>query len=96
MLTKMRDADWITVLGVFEAVPRGAVGLIGGLAAGTIIGAAVNSRRAAILSSGVQAHSLPHYGVGLLRVARHAKRHAALVFHCTRRRPTFRCARLVI
>ena len=43
----------------------------------------------------LHSQSPPHSGVGLLSVAGHAKRQATLVFHCTRRRPTFRCAKLV-
>ena len=38
--------------------------------------------RKADVSVGVQAQALPHPGVGLLRVAGHAGRQAALVFHC--------------
>ena len=51
---------------------------------GDVQRASRDDRDQAVLSRRVQAHALPHPNVGVLRMAKHARRKAALVFHGAR------------
>jgi hypothetical protein len=53
--------------------------------AGDVQRAGRDSRRKAVLPRSVQTQPLPDPCIGLLRMARHARRQAALVLYCTGR-----------